>query len=171
MFRWINGPGAVFKDPLPGSTNYINAYDRNGRLIRRTETSSSRNGDETIKDLIDGEEDEGSRTEKNLASGEPIPKEMDVDLMPFPLNRQFRSQPVLSDALRDEIYERVNTQGKSVRIVSAELGIEMSRVGAVVRLKSVENEWIKKVGQIREEHKLAPLLPPFTMMRYQPKFD
>ncbi|MCJ1228608.1 hypothetical protein MMC12_005269 [Toensbergia leucococca] len=166
MFRWINGPGAVFKDPLPGSTNYINAYDRNGRLIRRTETSSSRNGDETIKDLIDGEEDEGSRTEKNLASGEPIPKEMDVDLMPFPLNRQFRSQPVLSDALRDEIYERVNTQGKSVRIVSAELGIEMSRVGAVVRLKSVENEWIKKNKHLATTYARAILamLPktPFT---------
>jgi len=34
--------------------------------------------------------------------------------------------------------------GQSVKTVSAELGVEMSRVGAIVRLKEVEKEWIRK---------------------------
>ena len=37
MFNWLNGPGAAFRNPLPGSTNYLNAYDPSGRLIRLTE--------------------------------------------------------------------------------------------------------------------------------------
>jgi len=36
--------------------------------------------------------------------------------------------------------------GKSVREVSAELGVEMSRVGAVVRLKEIEKEWMRIVS-------------------------
>jgi hypothetical protein len=62
------------------------------------------------------------------------------------LNKSFVSQPVLSDDLREEIWKRVMQDGKSVRVVSAELGVEMSRVGAVVRLKEVEKEWEQTVS-------------------------
>lgn len=64
---------------------------------------------------------------------------------PFPLNPAFRSFPVLSEELKDQIYARVKG-GKSVRIVSAELGVSMERVAAVVRLKEIEKRWIKEVG-------------------------
>ncbi|KAL9043766.1 MAG: hypothetical protein Q9214_003056, partial [Letrouitia sp. 1 TL-2023] len=78
----------------------------------------------------------------NIAGGgKPIPKEQPDDLMPFPMNRKFRSLPVLSDELRDEIFRRVVEAGQSVRTVSADLGVEMRRVGAVVRLKSIERQW------------------------------
>ncbi|KAL8733195.1 MAG: hypothetical protein Q9166_002212 [cf. Caloplaca sp. 2 TL-2023] len=146
MFRWLNGPGAAFRDPLPGSTNYLNAYDPQGNLIRaRADPTTSRRTDEPKKTGEDGEVDEGpgrNQLEQNFASGKPIPKEMADDLMPFPLNRQFRSQPVLSEELRDEIYRRINEEMKSVRTVSAELGVEMQRVGAVFRLKTIEKEWL-----------------------------
>ena len=36
MFQWLNGPGAAFRDPLPGSTNYLGAYDDKGQLTRVT---------------------------------------------------------------------------------------------------------------------------------------
>lgn len=65
--------------------------------------------------------------------------------MPFPLNRNFSSQSVLSEELREEIWARVVLGRKSVKVVSAELGVDMNRVGAVVRLKTVEKEWMRKV--------------------------
>ena len=145
MFRWLQGPGSVFKDPLPGSTNYLNAYDQNGQLIRSSEKASPREPDEAPPASIPGGDEAVDPSEKNIASGQPIPRELAQDLMPFPLNRQFRSQAVLSEELREEIWERVVRHGKTVKVVSAELGVEMNRVGAVVRLKSVEKEWLEKV--------------------------
>jgi len=66
--------------------------------------------------------------------------------IPFPLNHAFRSHPVLSEELKEEIYSRVMEGGGSVRAVSAGLGVSLERVAAVVRLKAVEKEWIKEVG-------------------------
>ncbi len=63
---------------------------------------------------------------------------------PFPHNRSFKAPQVLSDAVKEEIYRRV-IGGKSVRHVSAELGVSLDRVAAVVRLKAVEKEWYKEV--------------------------
>ena len=65
--------------------------------------------------------------------------------MPFPLIRQFRSQHVLSEELKDAIYDRIMVNGESVRNVSAALGVEMNRVAAVVRLKAVEKQWEEQV--------------------------
>ena len=156
MFRWLNGVGSVFRDPLPGSTNYLNAYDAGGNLIRLRNGRNNeddnadeggkggKRGDEEGSSTIPGEE--GAKEDsKNYINGKAIPRETADDLMPFPLNKEFRSQPVLSEALKDEIFRRVTEQGKSVKVVSAEMGVDMSRVGAVVRLKSVEQEWIRTV--------------------------
>ncbi|KAI4223072.1 MAG: hypothetical protein LQ349_007500, partial [Xanthoria aureola] len=150
MFRWLNGPGAVFRDPLPGSTNYLNAYDPQGNLIRARAAPKSTNGDGPKSTGEEGSLDRPdavlgrSQLDQNIASGKPIPRETADDLMPFPLNRQFRSQPVLSEELRDEIYRRIDQEKKSVRTVSAELGVEMQRVGAVFRLKTIENQWVQE---------------------------
>jgi hypothetical protein len=149
MFRWLEGPGSVFRDPLPGSTNYLNAYDENGRLIRASKKEpKQKDSDDEQTTPLPGEEGlEGISSEKNFATGGGIPKEQQEDLIPFPMNRQFRSQPVLSNELRDEVWYRHSELKRSVRVISAELGIEMRRVGAVIRLKAVENEWVKEVRQ------------------------
>lgn len=135
MFSWLNGPGAVFRHPLAGSTNYLNAYDPSGQLIRATKGERK-----SESDVLSEEDDEGGSTERNLKGEKPIPKETLDDLMPFPMNRQFRSQPVLSEDLKDEIHRRWQTS-QSVRRISAELQVEMRRVGAVIRLKAVEEQW------------------------------
>ena len=154
MFRWLNGPGAAFRDPLPGSTNYLNAYDPQGNLIRAraARATNQSTGEEDPRSTGEEGDLDGpdaalgkDRLEQNLAGAKPIPKEMADDLMPFPLNRQFRSQPILSEELRDEIYRRIHEEKKSVRTVSAELGVEMQRVGAVFRLKTIENQWVEEV--------------------------
>ena len=162
MFRWLNGPGSAFRHPLPGSTNYLNAYDRYGDLIRAKDRSRGRNEEEDNNE----DEDEANKEEemdedgviipkrtrkikeariKGPKNAPALPKESTEDLMPYPMNPQFRSQHVLSEELKDAIYERVMVGGQSVRNVSATLGVEMNRVGAVVRLKALEKEWEKEV--------------------------
>lgn len=153
MFRWLDGPGRVFKNALPGSTNYLNAYDQHGGLVRAggvppgeagtmKKTSKRRREEESEEDIAEGKE------ENLLEDPGRLPKEEPEDLMPFPMNQNFRSQPVLSEELREEIYRRVMVERQDVRTVSASLHVEMRRVGAVVRLKALEKEAILKAGLI-----------------------
>ena len=173
MFRWLNGPGKVFRQPLPGSTNYLNAYDRSGNLLRLDKAKVAQRGksENAEKNTDEGEDTsidlETSSVKSKSAQrpspqarmkGAPLPKETREDLMPFPMNREFRSQSVLSEQHKDAIYRKVIEQGKSVRDVSAMLGVEMRRVAAVVRLKAVEIEW--------EEQVCSPFFSFYTFRRY-----
>jgi hypothetical protein len=64
----------------------------------------------------------------------------------------FKSEPVLSEELRNKIYERiVAPSGKwkdrtPYLAVSREFGIDVRRVAAVVRLMEVEKQMIAKVS-------------------------
>ncbi|KAI5802653.1 eukaryotic mitochondrial regulator protein-domain-containing protein [Pyronema domesticum] len=79
----------------------------------------------------------------DLESGERKERDSFRD-RPFPLNPFFRSHPVLSEELKNHIHELVTVRGRSVRSVSARLGVSLERVGAVVRLKEVEKKWIEE---------------------------
>lgn len=65
---------------------------------------------------------------------------------PFPSNKAFVSESVLSEELRNEVYTQVAQQKKSVRAVSVELGIDMRRVAAVVRLVELERRQREQVS-------------------------
>ncbi|KAG8525719.1 uncharacterized protein KY384_000479 [Bacidia gigantensis] len=125
MFRWLTGPGKVFKFPLPRSTNYMNAYDENGGLLRAN----------NLKPIQKEDQNE-------LPNGTLLPDETASDLMPYPLNRDFKSQRVLSEGLKDEIYKRVMENGQDVGTVSVSLEVEIRRVAAVVRLKALEKRLV-----------------------------
>ena len=137
-YAWLNGPGAVFRNPLPGSTNYLNAYSADGHLLRTQK--KKRPADEN-----EDEEQEEDHPRPNVQLQQRAPREETDDLIPFPLNHNFRSQPVLSEELKDEIWKRVMEEKQNIKVVSAELQVEMRRVGAVVRLKAVEKRWIEEV--------------------------
>lgn len=117
----------------------------------------SRQGDDETKDEYsdirsksegEGEEGKKKEVEEGEKKGEDggTPKETVEDLQPFPLNRFFRSQPVLSEALRDEIFKKVSKDKKSIREVSVELGVTMERVSAVNRMKEIEKRRIDEVS-------------------------
>ena len=127
MFAWLNGPGENFRHPVHNSTNYLTAYDSRGKPLGDQNKSQGRDSAET-------------RALDAAAEGKT-----QTLTRPFPLNRQFFSQSVLSEALRQEIWRRVKIDGKSVRTVSVEMGVEMRRVGAVVRLVEVENRMRREV--------------------------
>jgi predicted component of type VI protein secretion system len=65
---------------------------------------------------------------------------------PFPNNPLFRSQTVLSDFSRDLIYEKVVKRGDTLKAVSAEFGVDIRRVAAVVRLKQLEKQASSQVS-------------------------
>jgi hypothetical protein len=99
------------------------------------------------------EKDTKRLTKKDEEDGK-LPPETEEDLRPFPLNKFFRSQPVLSEDLREAIYKRVKRDGATVSLASVEFGVSNERVGAVVRLKQMEKEWIAQVCHL---HSLQPL--------------
>ncbi|TID20491.1 eukaryotic mitochondrial regulator protein-domain-containing protein [Venturia nashicola] len=66
------------------------------------------------------------------------------ELSPFPLNRAFLSQPVLSEQFRETIYLKAVNDKMSVRTISAESGVTMERVAAVIRMKQMERDWVQQ---------------------------
>lgn len=76
---------------------------------------------------------------------ETVPPAMtDDDFRPFPANKHFKSEPVTSEEQRKMVWDYIMVRGLSVREVSAMMGIEMSRVGAIVRLQELEKSWVKQ---------------------------
>lgn len=166
MYAWLNGPGKAFRDPLPGSTNYLGAYDRRGELIRGKREEKSKYDDPELdesettiqaRELEQGlsqeavkrraaerEKKRAERREMEERGG--IPRERPSDMRPYPLNQQFRSQPVLSEALRTKIYELIVDGGMDLKAVSAMYNVDIRRVAAVVRLKSLEKQWVAEVS-------------------------
>jgi hypothetical protein len=128
MFRWLNGPGSILKDPLPGSSNYLGAIDKTSGELKRL----------FGKPINQAIEENGGLPPATTSS----------DLRPFPVNKNFVSSPVLSEELREQVWSDIMLQGLSVREVSANRGMSMERVGAVVRLKEVEKQWARQVSII-----------------------
>lgn len=120
----------------------MGAYDNKlGVLKRVLEARDQKTLERAGKGEVEPEKTGGrSAEEKN------IPPETQRDRVPFPHNKMFISQAVLSEELREEIWSQIMKEGQSVREVSAKLRVEMSRVGAVVRLKEIEKEWKRIVS-------------------------
>ncbi|KFY40617.1 hypothetical protein V494_03417 [Pseudogymnoascus sp. VKM F-4513 (FW-928)] len=127
MYSWLNGPGEKFREPLEGSSNYMGAYRKNG-ILKRAAMSPP---------------------------GAPLLPPFGDDLKPFVKNDNFVSQPVTSEALREEVWEKIMKNGLSVKEVSIELGVEMSRVGAIVRLKEVEKAWQRQGKRLAKPYSKA----------------
>lgn len=190
MWEWLNGPGKVFRDPLPSSTNYMSAYDKYGNLSRLERVNNSDRRGQAIADapeVIDVapvEQEEAIQEEerkqgldeatiaknvKTRAKQREDKVEMEArggmvkerlnDMRPFPLNENFRSERVLSEELREEVYAKVVGAGVDISTVSAAFGIDLRRVAAVVRLKTIEKSWEAEVSCHRDT---VPLVSDHT---------
>ncbi|KAK4937434.1 hypothetical protein LTR66_015200 [Elasticomyces elasticus] len=114
------------------------------------------------------EAEDQEREQEDEEGRSKLPKERASDLRPYPLNKEFRSQSVLSDELREEIWKRVAKGGQDVAEVSALFGVEMKRVGAVVRMKTLEKDWEKKGKQLAIPYQKA-ILRMLPITPYNPK--
>ncbi|OAL43726.1 hypothetical protein IQ07DRAFT_523347 [Pyrenochaeta sp. DS3sAY3a] len=188
FYEWLNGPGKNLKEPLPGTTNYLGAYDRYGNLIRAgpgwrrptgnpeakekssdavtkdasAEQTATPQGQENLDELEaairSGEAEEKDALSANTEQDDTkLPAETAEDLRPFPLNKYFRSQAVLCEDLREAIYQRVRKDGATVALASVEFGVSNERVGAVVRLKQMEKEWIAQGKRLATPYSKAVL--------------
>ncbi|KAH0837941.1 eukaryotic mitochondrial regulator protein-domain-containing protein [Lanmaoa asiatica] len=84
---------------------------------------------------------------KNVAPSfrEPSPRNWLGRDVPFPLNPSFKPPTPLSDDLRTRLYRAYMTDPKlnSVRALAARHNISIKRVGAILRLKGMEEAWKK----------------------------
>ncbi|KAF2087083.1 hypothetical protein K490DRAFT_73901 [Saccharata proteae CBS 121410] len=149
MYAWLNAAGHKFRNPLPGSTNYLGAYDKFGNLVR----AQSEEQPEGAKEGENPDEQGGPKSEENMpqqVGDKKLPPESQEDLRPFPVNPHFRSLPVLDEEMRELIYEIVEDstlpvpREKRLEIASVQYGVSVERVGAVVRLKALEKSWEKE---------------------------
>ncbi|KAM0325046.1 hypothetical protein ACHAQA_007583 [Verticillium albo-atrum] len=97
----------------------------------------------------------------------------DANDQPFPLNPLFRSPRVLDESMREEIFRRVTEQKLSLKAVSADLGIEIRRVAAVVRMKALEKQWEFQGKQLAKPYSRAMLgmLPTTAYTPGQTQYD
>ncbi|PBP16387.1 tyrosine phosphatase [Diplocarpon rosae] len=118
-----------------------------GQLIRVVEREKAKESEKKESEATaarpENSIDEEPKEDNDGDKKDKLPPESTRDLTPFPLNREYVSHPVLSGLVKEEIWFRIMIEGKSVRQVSSELGVEMARVGAVVRLKEIEKEWLR----------------------------
>lgn len=86
----------------------------------------------------------------------PQPERQDEDghFYPFPLNPHYRSNKVLDDRSRELIWSKIMQEGETIKAVSAEFGVDIRRVAAIVRLKEVEKDWIAKVSLMQSCYSL-----------------
>ncbi|KAF2768300.1 hypothetical protein EJ03DRAFT_328343 [Teratosphaeria nubilosa] len=169
MWQWLKGPGQAFREPLAGSTNYLSAYDKQGNLIRLSARYQNRNERDEGDDLVEDEETAAKRDQENPKFTEEerearaaeresrratkrvedqekedrngIPKERLGDLRPYPLNHNLRSEAVLSEELREQLYQSAVRDGLDLSSLAGAFGVDVRRVAAVVRLKTIEKQW------------------------------
>lgn len=167
MYMWLNGPGRPLANPLPGSTNYLSAYTpegilRRARGPRRENAADESNSEDQAEEMETGED--SASTNSNESS---LPPAKDSDLRPYPLNKNFVSQRVLSEEMKDAIHSRVAIQGNSISAVSADFGVDMRRVAAVVRLKEVEKSW-QKQGKTFADSYATSVMNMLPQTQYRP---
>jgi Eukaryotic mitochondrial regulator protein len=149
--------GQKFRNPVSNTTNYLTDYNSRGERVRAARDSASRRparageGSRDAPETADSKAlEESAQDDARSRRGQRPGEETKAGPQPFPLNPHFVSQSVLSESLRHEVWKRVQVDKKSVRQVSVELGVEMRRVGAVVRLYEVERRMKAEVRNLRD---------------------
>jgi len=131
--------------------------ETDAKIVEEEEADAARRDqeDESLSDedrSIRREQRELARNTRtsNMADSEArggVPKERPQDMRPYPLNQSFRSQPVLSEELREQLYVQVAIYRHDLSSVAASFGVDIRRVAAVVRLKTVEKQWEAEVSR------------------------
>jgi len=98
------------------------------------------------------------------AGRERLPDPHSNTYHPFPTNKEFKSQPVLSEEAREIIWNSVMIEGLPLKAVSARFSVDMRRVAAVVRMKEIEKRWEKSVSS-HVDIVVAPPPHELRMMR------
>ncbi|KAG8839386.1 hypothetical protein FRC18_011497 [Serendipita sp. 400] len=63
--------------------------------------------------------------------------------VPFPMNPSFKPPPPISDKMRTQIFGLYTQNNHNEEWLSAKFGLSVSRVKAILRLKKLEQLWVK----------------------------
>ncbi|KAK4143531.1 eukaryotic mitochondrial regulator protein-domain-containing protein [Dichotomopilus funicola] len=134
--------------PSPSTQSTIN-----NTTTRSYATKPPRRMTRLRRQFVDWLENRGSRFRKNEEHrpnyiGASMNRGADRNLV-FNHNPYFLSQPVLSEPAREMIWKAVMVEGAPLKAVSADNGVDVRRVAAVVRMKEIEKR------MEREEKPLA----------------
>lgn len=66
-------------------------------------------------------------------------------LHPFPANPACKTASVISDSLKETIYERVVVNGEDTQVIANDYKIKMARVEAIVQLQKIEKQYQQQV--------------------------
>ena len=122
--------------------------------LRQLQLQEGEGGEEGVEaadaareERVKGREEDAK--EKEREKERQVPARADARfLRPFPLNRAFVSQPVLSEELREAIWTNVVQEKKDIMVVGARFHVSLERVAAVVRMKQIEKDWETAVSVI-----------------------
>ncbi|KAF9270760.1 hypothetical protein L218DRAFT_915125 [Marasmius fiardii PR-910] len=96
---------------------------------------------------------------------------------PFPLNRTFKPPPPLQDALKNRMYEEYmeDPVKNSLRALSQRYHISLKRVDAILRLKGMEQAWVKgrplQTGFVRGMERVLDVAKSWDLPRTNPRYD
>ncbi|KAG8775103.1 hypothetical protein FRC15_000784 [Serendipita sp. 397] len=63
--------------------------------------------------------------------------------VPFPMNPSFKPPPPISDKMRTQIFGLYTQNNHNEEWLSAKFGLSVSRIKAILRLKKLEQLWVK----------------------------
>ncbi|KAF2665443.1 hypothetical protein BT63DRAFT_459018 [Microthyrium microscopicum] len=135
FLEWLNLEGTQYMRPT-GEPHYLQPM--------RVQKRKNKEKEDAALEAVEQEED----TKKGKGDSD---RRKGLDNIPFPSNPFFKSQKVLSEAIKEQIYQSVALKGQSVRDASSYYRVSMERVGAVVRMKQMERDWMEQ-----KREKLAP---------------
>lgn len=127
--EWVANEEPKYREVTPGKPNYLTLHTNDG-LNARMDAQRALDRD---AELETGHRP-GHHDTKTKANHRP-----------FPLNPYYVSQSILDDKFKESVWTSVMVDGMSVRDTSVKMGIDMRRVGAIVRMKEIEKEWMRTV--------------------------
>ena len=80
-------------------------------------------------------------------------------LQPFPSNPHCKTNYIISNELKEEIYELIQVQGQSTQQVSQKYGLKIPRIEAIVKLMTIEKKW-------ESHNRISPSLDTFAKTMY-----
>lgn len=87
-----------------------------------------------------------ARGQTLATSRSPLYLTQGVQDQPFPNNPLYRSEKVVSEGTKRLIYERATEGGQALKAIAAEMGLDVRRVAAIVRLKEAQKQWTEDVS-------------------------
>ncbi|TQW01237.1 Ribosomal protein S35, mitochondrial [Cordyceps javanica] len=91
--------------------------------------------------------------------------------IPFPNNPLFRSEKVVNDPTKRLIYQRATQDGQALKAIAAEMGLDVRRVAAIVRLKEAQKQWTSSGKKLATPYAKAVqgLLPKWGFYPGEPR--